>query len=429
MLLDIDRKTAPNAYELEKVDLLKAQKIELEGFQVYVLNGGYEEVCKLELIYLNGNRTEKQKLVANACNYLLNSGTSTRSSMEIMEEIDFYGAFYQHENSFDRSSVSVYTLNKYYKEVFGILFDVLINPIFPQEELDIYKTNAKQRFLINSTKNEFLARKAFNYALFGNHPYGYKIQADDFDAINRNDIIEYFENNYRIEQALIVLSGKITSEILEELKSILRKYKEQGKYSGNINFDYPELGEYIPSKYFEDKQDALQSAIRIGKPTINKLHKDYIELSIVCTILGGYFGSRLMSNIREDKGYTYGIGAGLYSLLDTGFFYIATEVGSEVCSKALDEIYMEISRLSTELVPNKELELVKNYLKGAYISGIENIFSHADKFKGIELYNLNYDYYDRYFELLNSITSTRIMDLARQYLSVESMSEVVIGKK
>lgn len=426
MILELDRKSAPASFDLNKTNIIEAERLNINNYKVYCVKGGTEPVIKLEIIFPYGNRTETNKLIAAATNYLMNSGTHTASSKELMENIDYYGAFYQHDNSFDRSSLSIYTLKRYYKEIFEIFFDIIQNANFPESEIDIYKENSKQRFIINSTKNDFLARRAFNYALFNEHPYGYKIDQNDFDSISRDQILAYYHSNYKLKNSTIIISGDVSDDVISALSNHLQN---DATSEVNNTITLPEFNEYKKQVYFEERKDALQSAIRIGRPIINKKHEDFIDLNILCTVLGGYFGSRLMTNIREDKGYTYGIGAGLYSLMDTGFFYIATEVGADVCQKALDEIYKEVNRLNTELIPEDELNLVKNYLKGSYINSIENIFSHADKFKGIHFYDLNYDYYNQYFNHLNTINSERLMNLSKEYLTVDVLSEVVIGKK
>lgn len=426
MTLVLDRKHAPASFDLKKINIVEAEKINIADYDVYSIKGGTEPVIRLEVIFKTGNRTEKVKLIAAATNYLMNSGTYKYSSKDIMENIDYYGAFYQHDNTFDRASLTIYTLKRYYKETFEIFFDILQNANFPDSEIEIYKENAKQRFNISSTKNDYLARKAFNHVLFGEHPYGYKIDSSDFDKINHENVKNYYHENYNLNHSTIVISGDVDDDVINQLNEHLSNFKSHGFVPTK---SIPAFDKYNKQIVFEERKDALQSAIRIGKPIINKTHNDFIELSILSTILGGYFGSRLMSNIREDKGYTYGIGAGVYSLLDTGFFYISTEVGVEVCEKALNEIYFELNRLSNDLVPEDELNLVKNYLKGSYINSFENIFSHADKFKGIHLYNLTYDYYNQYFNIVNNINSERIMELAKEYLTVDTLSEVVIGKK
>jgi predicted Zn-dependent peptidase len=426
MTLTLDRTKAPEAYDLKTIHLLHTESVVLSnGLKVFCINGAEEEVIKLELVFKTGTRAESKKLVASACNYLLNAGSTKMSSSEIMEKLDFYGSFYQHDNQLDRASISIYTLKKYFKETLDIFADIILDPVFPEEELAIYKENAKQRFLINITKNDYRARREFHNALYGNHPYGKLIEAEDYDALTREDVLNFYKEHYTLENASVLMTGNFGELELKMLENVFQVY--QFKENTKVDFLVPSIQE--PIKIYNERPEALQSAIRIGKQIMHKTDVDYIEFSILTTVLGGYFGSRLMSNIREDKGYTYGIGAGVYPLLDSAFFYIATEVGTEVTNAALEEIYKEIERLRIELIPEEELNLVKNYLKGSFIGSIENIFSHADKFKSVYLYNLNYDYYDRYFKLVDGVSSERLLQLSKEYLTVNSLTEVVIGKK
>lgn len=426
MIANIDRTIAPAAFPLHNINLIHAKNLVLpNGMQVYCVDGAEEEVIRLELVFSTGTRAEKNVLIASATNYLLNAGTSKMTSAEIMEKLDFYGAYYQHDNQLDRCSISLYTLKKYFDDTVKIFADFIQDPIFPESELETYKNNSKQRFLINITKNDFRSRREFHHAIYGSHPYGRKVEAEDFDKLNREEIVAFHKEHYKLENAHFILAGNIGSDTLTSLEKAFYtfEFKEKSK------LDFLPVPSVNPTIIFDERPDSLQSAIRIGKQIIHKTHPDYIELSVLTTVLGGYFGSRLMANIREDKGYTYGIGAGIYPLLDSSFFYIATEVGVDVTQNALDEIYKEIERLTLELVPEDELNLVKNYLKGAYIGSIENIFSHADKFKSVHMYNLDYHYYDRYFKLVDEVNSERLLQLAKQYFQRNTLTEVVIGKK
>lgn len=422
----INRTEAPQAFPLNTVQLLKAKPVTLaNGLLVYTVDGADEEVIRLEIVFTSGMRAEHKKLVATATNYLLNAGTANMTSAEIMEKLDFYGAFYQHDNQLDRCSVSLYTLKKYFEETLTIFAEFIQKPTFPEEELDTYIKNSIQRFEINNAKNDFRARREFHKALFGEHPYGRKVEVEDFDDLTREDIVAYHKEHYALHNAKFILSGNFSSYELNALQKAFYTFLPQEKSITH----YPNVNKVSPVQFYEERAEALQSAIRIGKQFVHKTAPDYIQLSILTTVLGGYFGSRLMTNIREDKGYTYGIGAGIYPLLDTSFFYIATEVGVDVTQKALDEIYAEILRLTEELIPDEELQLVKNYLKGAYIGSIENIFSHADKFKSIDLYGLDYGYYERYFKIIDETTSERLLQLAKEYFQRNTLTEVVIGKK
>ena len=152
-------------------------------------------------------------------------------------------------------------------------------------------------------------------------------------------------------------------------------------------------------------------------------------MKVLTTILGGYFGSRLMSNIREDKGYTYGIGAGTSALKEAGFFYISTEVGADVCTAALTEIYKEIRLLQQELVSTEELRLVRNYLLGNLLKSFDGPFERMDRFKGTHLYGLELNFFHRYTEAIRNITPLEIQRLAQVWLQKDDLIELVVGKK
>ncbi|HEY4326231.1 MAG TPA: insulinase family protein, partial [Mucilaginibacter sp.] len=180
--------------------------------------------------------------------------------------------------------------------------------------------------------------------------------------------------------------------------------------------------------YFTEKPDALQSAIRMGLPIINRTHPDFPALQVLNTVLGGYFGSRLMANIREDRGYTYGIGSGMSSLKHSGSLFIATEVGADVCRNAITEIEKEVNLLKSDLIPEDELSLVRNFMMGSLLGSLENVFSHADKFKNLYFSGLDYDYYDRYVSAIKTVTAVQLKQLAGQYLNVDQFYKVVVGK-
>ncbi len=425
--MKIDRTTAPAAFELKNIPVIPAKEHQLSnGMKMHYINAGSEELMRIEFIFDAGTNREPKPLIANACNFLLNAGTTNSTSVELMEQIDFYGSYFQQDVTFDKASITLYTLNKYLSETLTIVLDILTNSVFPASEIKTYQENTKQRLAINLEKNDFLAKRNFNNLLFGNqHPYGKMLTSNDCDELTQSDLIRFFKENYHLANCKIIAAGLITEREIQLIDEAISKLPNEPKALPSL----PLIESKEAQKFYFEKADALQSAIRIGKLIGNKTHPDYIELIVLNTILGGYFGSRLMANIREDKGYTYGIGSGIASTLDTGFFFITTEVGVDVCESALKEIYKEIDKLKSELVPEEELNLVKNYLLGTYLGSIENVFSYADKFKGIYPYGLDYSYYNEYFSKVKAINSQRIMDLANKYFASGTLTEVVVGKK
>ncbi|WP_316849386.1 M16 family metallopeptidase [Pedobacter agri] len=422
----LNRQQAPDFKQVSTINFIQPQDKQLDnGVPVYIVYSGEQDLVRIEFLFNNVNWNLEKPLQAIAVSAMLNNGTSKRSSKEIAEQIDFYGAFFQTEYAQDQSTVTLYSLNKHLASVLPIVKNVLSDSQFPQHELDLYIQNQKQKLQVNLQKNDILSRKEFAHALFGNTAYGVNIQAKHYDELKREALVDYFKAAYTPNNCTIIVSGKFDEESLNLLNQQFgNNWASSDAVVNKFTFENSNK-QYV----YKERPEAIQSAIRIGKIAVNRKHEDFPGLQILNTVLGGYFGSRLMNNIREDKGYTYGIGSGISSLQDAGYLFIATEVGAEVCADALIEIYKEIELLKTELVGEQELTLVKNYMLGSMLGSLENIFSHADKFKNLHFFGLDYDYYDRYINKVKSITAEEIRDLAKKYLTTEEFTEVVVGKK
>jgi len=421
----LNREIAPQFKQVDQIDFIKAKKHLLKNnIPVFSISGGEQNLVRIEFIFANVDWNEEKPLLASVTNAMLNEGTHSLTGAEIASKIDYYGSFFQTEFSSDRSSVTLYSLKKYLGNTLPIVKEVLTGSIFPEKELKTYISNQKQKLKVSLEKNDFLARKQFNKLLFGNTLYGYSPDGKDYDLLNREDLQDYFVKAYHPLNCTIIASGNVDEGIIHELDNLFGEWESQASFKINqFNFDMP-----VATERIIEKPQALQSAIRIGIPTINRVHPDFAAFQVLNTVLGGYFGSRLMTNIREDKGYTYGIGSGNASFEQAGFFFIASEVGADVCRNTLQEIEKEINILKTELIPNEELKLVKNYLMGSLLGSLENAFSHADKFKNIYFFDLRYNYFDEYIQTIKNISSEELKDLANKYLNYEKFIKVIVGK-
>jgi predicted Zn-dependent peptidase len=270
-----------------------------------------------------------------------------------------------------------------------------------------------------------VSRKRFAELLFGNdHPYGHNVTEKDFDDLKREQAYDFYKQSHTAKDTIIVAAGNVTDATLK----LIEKHFGGMKAGSNVQPGKKELHTQKGVHYIE-KKDALQSAIRMGKMLFKKSHPDYCAMQVVNTIFGGYFGSRLMANIREDKGYTYGIGSAMVSFSHEGYFTISTEVGTEVTTAAVKEIYFELERMRNEKVSESELSLVRNYMLGTFLRSVDGPFALADRFKGIYFAGLGYDYYDQFMEAIRTITPEEIMRLANKYLQKDEMVELVVGKK
>lgn len=428
MSATIDRLNPPAFHSVEKIHLAQAVRKELaNGIPVYLLDAGTQEVVRIEFIFNAGIRHQSVTLSAVGVNDMLDEGTKTRDAESIAEELDYYGAFIETETTHDNSSFTLFSLNKHLPSTLPVVQDILRNPAFPENEFNIYRSNKKQKFIVDSEKVSVLARRKFNELIFGkNNPYGSNASLADFDALNRNLLIDFHASRYIAANCTIVVSGKLPENILEQLNTFFGDANWGGKGQTDDKLN-PAVAD--PQRVHTVVRDgAIQSAIRMGRSLFNKRHPDYLPMQVLNAVLGGYFGSRLMANIREDKGYTYGIGSGLVSMRDGGYFVISTEVGVDVTTAALNEVYFEIEKLQNDLVPHDELELVRSYLTGVFLRSTDGPFALADRLKGLLGYEgLGYEYYDRYIDTIRTVTPQQLRDLAQTYLKKEDLTELVVG--
>ncbi len=423
----INRTLAPEFGQVEKIELIKAKPLVLgNGLKVFIINGGEQDLVRIEFIFENVAYDIAKPLQASVTNTMLNDGTSEFSAAQLADKIDYYGAFLQTECNYDQSTVTLYTLNKHLASVLPVVKAILTDSVFPQVELDTYIRNQKQKLSVNLEKNDFVSRKVFNNVLFGNSLYGYNTTTNDYDQLTQGQIRDYFQKAYQPQNCTVIISGKVSDDTIKQIDALFgQDWKNKLPVTENVS----QFNKGKGIEHYVEKTDALQSAIRIGQVSINRKHADFPGVQVLNTILGGYFGSRLMSNIREDKGYTYGIGSALISMKNGGYFFIASEVGTDVCSSAVNEIEKEITILKQQPVTNGELDLVRNYMLGAMLGSLENSLSHADKFKNIYFFGLDYDYYQRYTETVRTIQPEEILKLANQYLKFNEFEKVIVGKK
>lgn len=424
----LNRKEAPVFHPIEGIPFLHPQRSELpNGIKVFLFDSGKQDIVRIQWVFENSAFDTNKPFTNQALAGLLLEGTSKFNSAKIAETADYYGAFLFPEYSFDHTSLTLFCLNKHVDKLLPLVYEILTDSIFPEKELATYIRNNKQKMRIALERNNYVARKEFSHALFGDSRYGYNATVSDYDEINREDLLSDFKNKIIPKNCTLFISGKVDPTLL---KNIHHNFGEQWKSTKNKLSLTLRIPDSVSSDFIHiDKPKSVQSAIRIGMRSISRDHIDYPGFQVLNTILGGYFGSRLMLNIREDKGYTYGIGSGVGSMQFTSFFTIASEVGSDVGQATLKEIEFEVNRLKNELINDEELMLVKNYLLGSLMGSLENVFSHTDKFKQVLFSGLTLDYYLYYTEVVNTISAEDLKVLANRYLNFDKMTKVVVGKQ
>ncbi len=427
MNLSIDRNIQPQILPVRSIDLMTVEDLKLDnGLQVHQLNLGTQDLVKIEIVFEAGISQQKQKLVSSFTNKMLAEGTKSYTAYEIAKIFDSYGAYYSANADKDYASLTLYCLTKYLDQTLPVFAEIICEPLFPENELQTLTNKTKQEFIVNLKKVKSVAQLNFPSLIFGTtHPYGQKAEVSDFDKVTRQGVQSFYQKHYLNSDSRIFISGKLNEEIINKLNHHFSTFKiKTEKLGSEPNYKIEQPSEHSHHIKIEA---ALQSAIWVGKKLFNKLDPDFIGMQVLNTILGGYFGSRLMSNIREDKGYTYGIGSSLVSHKNDGFFAIHTEVGSKYTEATISEIHKEIALLLTKKTNSTELDLIKNYISGQLIRGLDGPFAVHDKLKSTVLYGLDLNYHQHFLDQVLSITPEIIRDLANKHLQKSSLTELIVG--
>jgi len=395
------------------------------GIPVYEINKGTQDIIKIEIVFNAGRPYEHKKLAARATASLIKEGTPNNSSAAISEKVDFYGGTLSTPYNLDTSNVVLYSLNRHLDKLLPIAAEVIKTPVFPSDELETYIQQSKQRLQVDLQKTDVIAYRKITEYIFGEeHPYGYNSFANTYAALSQEDLINHHQRNYTQENCRIFISGKSNPEIIKMLNHHFGKNMQSGKPTPK---PFPDLTPES-KKIKIPHQDSSQTAIRIGRRLFNRKHKDYQAMYLVNNILGGYFGSRLMANIREDKGYTYNIYSSLDTMSQDGCFYIGTEVGNEFLEATKQEIYKELYTLQTEFVEEQELEMVRNYLLGNLLTMFDGPFNTGEVIKTMVLENLPKESFYDLVKTIKTISPDQIQHLAQKYFKPEDLWEVVVGE-
>lgn len=426
--MTLDRTIAPPSKRIEHINILKAEKTILENtIPLYTILTGEQPVFRLELIFEAGSRKETVQGASLFTSKMLSEGTSKHSATEISEFFDQYGAFIEISQTADRFSLMVYGLTEHLPKFLPILCEMITDSTIPADDLDMQKTIAAQNLKINLEKTSFLAGQIFREQLYGKtHPYGRSLTVDAIEKIKQEDVLSFYQKNIQHSPFKVFLSGNCGETELKLINDYLGKVIVNQSIKEDNSFD-------ILKKSTEDilveKAQNMQSSIRVGKVLFNRTNPDFFKFIVMNTLLGGFFGSRLMKNIREEKGYTYGISSVLMPYRESGYLVIGTDVKKEFTQQTLDEIRKEIVRLQTESVLEDELETTKNYMIGSFVGSLNTPFEIADRQKVVILDNLPADFYENYIHHIRSVSAADVMEMANKYLQLNTLCEVVVGGK
>ena len=428
--MTLNRRMPPPLRSMGDFQIVRPERSRMKnGMPLNIIRAGSQEVVRLDILIGGGQWHQTQALQALFTNRMLREGTTTMTSAQIAEKLDYYGAWLELSSAVNYGFITLYSLNKYFPSTLAIISDMLMNPAFPEKELEVVVESNRQQFLVNSTRVEVIARKQLHRSLFGEqHPFGRFAEASDYDRVTPEVLREFYRKYYHSGNCSVYVSGKVTPEIVRCIESNLGE-APWGEIRTMPSLELIEPQQTTEKHVFVEKVDALQSSLKMGGFMMDRVHPDFLKARVMVTLFGGYFGSRLMSNIREDKGYTYGIGAGIVNCPGSGVLVITTEADNQYIDAIISEVYQEMDRMCNDLAPQEELEMVRSYMLGDFCRSYEGPFSLSEAWIYCETADLDEDFFVRSLDAIRSVTAEEIRTLAQRYLCKEKLIEVVAGKK
>jgi zinc protease len=395
------------------------------GVEVYAVNAGTQEVLSLELVFSAGNWFEQQNNIAAATNFLIKNGTKNKTAFQLNEHFDYYGSHLSRGCYNETATIVLHCIDRHFATHLPVIAEMITDAVYPQHELDIYKQNMQQRLTVNLKKCDFVAGRLIDEYVFGkDHPYGVYSNKEDYDALQQEQLQDYYKKYYTEGKCVIFAAGLLPDNFEQELNKTIGQLPLNKKEIPTII--HP-LTPAVEKKYrIANDPNGVQGAIRLAQAFPNRHHPDFQPIQVLNTLFGGFFGSRLMSNIREDKGYTYGIHSYILNHISTTAWMISTEAGRDVSEATITEIYNEMKDLREELVDDEELQLVKNYLIGTILGDLDGPFHIIGRWKNLILNGLDENYFYKSVNVIKTISAKELQELANKYLHPEKFYELVV---
>lgn len=425
----LNRKTAPEITDAVKfhLSLPPNRKISLRnGVDVYMVDMGTVDTLMMNVVFYAGNCYEPINLVAGAANFLLKNGTRSRTAYEINDFFEYYGAYLNRQASHETAEISLHCMKKHFSELLPVVSELIAESVFPEEELAIYVKNMQQKLQVNLRKNDFIAGRLIDTYLFGpTHPYGRYSSLEDYAAL-RIDVIKDFYNKFYLNgRCVIFVAGPLPADAQQLIEIHFGSLPLTG--SAKPPMENAIIVPASEKKYrVTNDPDSVQGAIRISRNFPNRHHPDFQKMQVLNNIFGGFFGSRLMANIREDKGYTYGIHSYLINLIQESALMISTEAGKDVTENTIREVYLEMKRLRDEPVPEEELKTSKNFMIGTLLGDLDGPFQVAGRWKSLILNDLTEEYFYHGIETIKNIQPAELHELANKYLNPADFYELAV---
>ncbi|HLW19595.1 MAG TPA: pitrilysin family protein [Cyclobacteriaceae bacterium] len=423
--MTLDRSRAPEFKIPEKITHVKPiKRVLTNGVPLFFIHTPHIDAVKIEVITAanNGLLMTDKALVPFFTLHMLLEGTKSLKSEQIDNFFDHYASEVDVVSNFEQSGLSLLTTKKHFSQVLPLFRSLFTEAIFPEKELAKRKSQKELSISLNREQNGARANQLYRKGLFGkDHPYGFIAEEADVKRINREDLDHFYRHGFLVNPEIFV-TGNLQESDLDAIEELFRDlHVVQG------DDPLPFFEKPVDKRIFEPNEKSVQSSIRLGQHLIPKSHPDYQALTVFNTILGGYFGSRLIKNIREEKGHTYGIYSSIGSLNLSDYWMVMADVQQGFSEEVINEVYKEIDTLKNTPIDLSEQEVVRNYMIGNLLSSFSSPFDLMTRFKNVHQHGLDYRFYEEQLDFVKTFTPEDIMDIGTRYFNRENIFEVVVG--
>lgn len=425
MIFMLDRSLPPSFHSLEDIALAPVVRQSLSnGVSLFAIRAGQQPLVNIQLIWQAGRWQEPALGVSSGTARMLSESTLRRPAREVHEAFDFLGAYLSVKAEQDFLVVELLCLRKHLAQALNLLGELVFEPAFLVEDWEKVRSLAIQEWKVNQAKNNIVASARFRELLFGAaHPYGYETTEQVLSGIAVQTLADFHQEMMADRPFDVFLGGDVDEEAVRLAADIFGGHRTKGGVVLGAH------AQTLPVTGVHDfaRAQAMQTSLRIGRRYEEIPVADRHQADLLNEALGGFFGSRLMKNIREDKGWTYGIHSHISLMQHGAFWMIGTDVRKEVREQAVEEVFKEIALLRKEVMAADEIELVRNYLAGSLVKSLQTPMSHLHYFRSIRYSGLPEDYFEQYVSRIYSLTAEDVRRTAQQYLPEDYWLVVMAG--
>ena len=421
----------PVSNDVLKFKLPRAQEADLSnGAHLMVLEDHRVPSIQFEIIMIGaGGYYDPQELpgLADTTASLMDEGTTTKSSEQIAQALDTMAATVSvtaNEGS-QIATVTGSALTDQFDQVLALAADILLNPSFPEKELALYKVRARASLEEQRSDPDFLKEERYAKAIYGTHPASSMgLTRESLEKVTRESLVGFHKANYVPDHTIIGVSGDITlAEARTKFEGALKGWSKSGKARPGV-VDPPDPG--AMKVMLVNRPGSVQTGYQLGEPAINRVHPDYEALQVMNTILGGSNG-RLFRELRESKGYTYGVYSAPRALRYRGDWRASMDVRTEVTEAALRDLLGELAKMRDQVVPDDEFKDAQRSMTASFALSLENPAELLNLYIVRQLYNFPVDYWDRYTDRIMSVTPAQVQAASSKYLDPAKLQIVAVG--